>query len=115
MRLKDYSHDTHPEFLKGEMFYCNVYNGERPTGDSKDLKVGENGRIRLTSEFEDIGFKSKRMGKVAYDTNGNRIGWDARPVFISASEYKKLENSLFSRFLRFVLTILERSDKQSNK
>ena len=114
MRLKDYSHDTHPELLKGEMFYCNVYNGERPTGDSMDLKVGENGRIRLTSEFEDIGFKSKRMGQIAYDNNGNYVGHATRPVFISIAEYDKHENSLFSRFIKFVITLLERFDKGDN-
>ena len=102
MRLKDYSHETHPELLKGEMFYCNVYNGELPTGDSIDFKVDKNGEARLTSEFEVINFKSKRMGLIAYDTDGNRIGWNTRPVFVSIEEYNKRVNTPSIKLLRFL-------------
>ncbi len=63
---------THPELQKGEVFFTNA-----------DL-----------SQFNALEFKSKRMGKVAYDGNGNMQNHENWfPVFINNTE---VETSGFS-------------------
>ncbi len=57
--------ENHPEIMEGEMFITNEF----------DVFV-----------YNEIRWKTKRMGKIAYDINGKFLyGWF--PVFIQKKEY----------------------------
>ncbi len=73
---------THPERQEDEFFITNV---------SEDNSTGQNLSPR-TSYFHKIGWKTKRMGKVAYDVNGCVIEGN-RPVFVKQYEIRHAERS----------------------
>ncbi len=59
----------HPELMHGEIFLTNC----------KPIK------------YNSIGWKTKRMGELAYYRNGDLIGPSYRPVFIKFEEVEDLE------------------------
>lgn len=61
------TNETHPELREGEMFLMNA----------------------TPSDYNQIGYKSKRAGVAAYDTEGNRVktGYVFFPVFVQKAEY----------------------------
>ena len=62
----------HPELQAGEMYLTNCY--DRTPFDQDD-------------SYHEIGWKTKRRGKISYDNNGNIIA-DLYPVFIQIEEYE---------------------------
>ena len=91
---------THPELEKGEIFLENIKKGktEMKMGmamrNSKNQEVGDIWPIfkRIKTgkwnDFEELCFKSKRLGNVAYNSVGKIIR-GARPVFMKIWELKK--------------------------
>lgn len=57
----------HPELKPGEVFFTN---------------------LSCEDDWEEIGWLSKRLGKTAYDVNGNIIP-GLRPVFVWKSELER--------------------------
>ncbi len=64
----------HPELGDGEMFLTNI-DPEREDDDGR-------------TDWQSIGYETKREGFVAYDTSG-RIIHNMRPVFVKKSEFEK--------------------------
>ena len=64
---------VHPELTKGEVLFTNAE----------------------FSQFEKMNFKTKRLGKIAYDGNGNQLNHeDWFPVFLNNAEVETSELSL---------------------
>ena len=67
---------THPELKKGEVFLTNASDERMPAG----------GRCRKwESDWESIGWRTKRRGVTAYDIYGKAFKY-AFPVFVQRSE-----------------------------
>lgn len=64
--------DRHPEQQEDEVFFINI----------------DSGGFREWWQFRKVEWKTKRLGRVAYDTTGKRIS-DMKPVFVLRSELKK--------------------------
>lgn len=63
--------ENHPELQEGEAFLTNV---------------SENERFRLWSNLP---YEHKRVGEIAYDTDGNPMK-NMHPVFVSRAELEKI-------------------------
>lgn len=74
-KKKDFN-KTHPELREGEVFIANIFPDRKSIGDDNRTDV------------ECIGWKSKRVGKKAYDINGQHME-DTLPVFAQRSELQK--------------------------
>ena len=69
----------HPEIRSDEVFLGNVSWGN-PDG----VEI-----IRfLRSEYKEIGYKTKRLGNIAYDTSGRKIE-GLKPVIVKEKEFNK--------------------------
>ena len=67
----------HPELREGEVFISNI-SDSLPSAYVNDNR----------SDWRFIGWKTKRMGQVAYDIYGKPIS-DMRPVFAQRAELKE--------------------------
>ncbi len=87
----------HPERKPGEVFIQNI--GSVPAMFTifsmfSTLAVGPGEEITGESVFliafnlDQIPYKSKRLGQIAYDKYGNEVS-SLRPVFVSKQEYKE--------------------------
>ncbi len=84
----------HPELKKGEIFYTNTFPGETVmsmrlvrSGPEKNTFAGDMERhyTGTWDDFKGLKFRTKRLGKVAYDSEGSIIEGE-RPVFIKITE-----------------------------
>lgn len=71
----------HPEQLEDEVFYGNVDNGEDGFEDPRPGFL-----------FKDLVFKTKRLGKTAYDTTGKPI-FGSSPVFVKKEERERWDKN----------------------
>ena len=71
--MTNFNH-KHPELREGEIWLSNV--------------LKEYNSSRRTKCYDDFTYKSKRLGKQAYDIHGNLIE-EASPVFISKAEHQE--------------------------
>ena len=67
--------NNHPKLQEGEVFISNIWFED--SSDPKDSRT----------DWETIGWRTKRMGSIAYDSNGNVIP-DACPVFAKRAEMR---------------------------
>ncbi len=72
---------SHPELRGGEVFITNISNEPGPC-----ISIGWPGDSR--SDWKHIGWKTKRMGSVAYDIYGKPVN-GMRPVFAKKTELEK--------------------------
>jgi hypothetical protein len=72
------SNKNHPELLVGEVFLTNIEDDEFLYFNSR---MGVDSR----SSWEKIGWRTKRRGMTAYDTDGNPIN-GMLPVFVEREE-----------------------------
>ena len=75
----------HPELQTGEIFLTNISSKYYW---NRELGLYERSPKSLKINFKEIGYKSKRLGKNAYNQNGNLIRGQ-RPVFVKKKEYDK--------------------------
>jgi hypothetical protein len=73
---------NHPELKKGEVFVTNISSEYHFDLKTKEFVPDENA---LMLNFNQIGWKTKRMGEVAYDVSGHKIS-GMRPVFRKENE-----------------------------
>ncbi len=73
--------NNHPEIKKGEIFFGNIVHNNR-------LLMRRPNSCDCGSDWDKIGYKTKRRGNIAYDVNGNSVQ-GLSPVFIKRSEVKK--------------------------
>ena len=79
------SNKTHPEQQEGEIFLSNSHDGDAQ---------GETGR----TNYECIGWKSKRRGVTAYDVKG-KVVHGCFPVFVQRDEIEAADPSIAKRLL----------------
>lgn len=72
--------DKHPEMRHDEVFLCNIATNEEP-----DEKLIGSIFVPDEEEWNSIGWVTKRMGEVAYTTDGKKIR-DMRPIFVKRAE-----------------------------
>lgn len=85
MAKKEVGFKHHPETVEGEVFLSNIsldLEQRINTADLNDFK--EDSR----SDWESIGWRTKRIGSVAYDIYGKPIS-RMRPVFVKRDELLK--------------------------
>ncbi len=99
LRLENNFNNEHPERKKGERFLANILtdylctyipeavSSGRTPGIDKYCKLIGKGKATKRN-FNKLGFKSKRMGEVAYTKEGIVLA-SGVPVFISEAEFKK--------------------------
>jgi len=91
---------NHPELKKGEIFLINIMSGQTIFEHMVVQKSPESERLyypafkRISTggvwgDFDSIDFKSKRLGKKAYNAQGQIIQ-GRRPVFVSLWEFKEM-------------------------
>lgn len=83
---KDFN-KNHPELRKGEVFIVNICSKGSSRVPQLGAEFGWLGDNR--SDWECIGWKTKRMGNVAYDIYGSPLSGATRPVFAKRTELKK--------------------------
>ena len=71
---------NHPELQEGEVFLTNAFDDRIP------MHIDD--YVDDRSDWESIGWRSKRMGEVAYDIYGNPIN-GMFPVFVGRDELIK--------------------------
>ncbi len=80
--------DKHPGCLSGEVFLMNI-SAEYYRISVNGIFLSQYDPRRATYEnFKDIGWKTKRMGYLAFDVNGEPVA-GLRPVFVKKSELVK--------------------------
>lgn len=83
-RQKDFNRN-HPELRKGEVFITNISLESQPQ-ICPDFGCQADNR----SDWECVGWKTKRMGNVAHDIYGTPLtGLGMRPVFAQRAELQK--------------------------
>ena len=70
---------THPELREGEIFLCNV---------GGNFDVFRDRFMPIHEVFDSIGWKSKRIGSVAYTRDGKPIK-NMRPIFVERVELER--------------------------
>ena len=88
--IEDHFNATHPELERGERFFENIgyiFPYDIDSNGNIEFKGHLNHKYYTEKEFDEINFKTKRLGMRAYDRNGKFIE-DMRPVFIQTSELK---------------------------
>jgi hypothetical protein len=102
---------VHPELQPGEMFLANVsdeYVNIKSGNASYAYAIGSGSAAR--KNLEEYGFKSKRLGFAAYNSdNGKRIQ-GMRPIFIKKAEYDKHQAELQKKNQPFVHPELKRGE-----
>ncbi len=81
-KIKPSSEWTHPELKPGEIWLTNIST----TQYYKDGLFWSCADCALGINFNQIVYKSKRLGNVAYSIYGNEVKY-MRPVFVSRKEY----------------------------
>jgi len=91
---KDFNRDNHPERLEDEVFITNASTDTYPLFVNRGLRIIEDTR----TDWECIGWKTKRAGNVAYDIHGNELpGY--YPIFAKKSEIKSKGGRILERLL----------------
>ncbi len=85
---------VHPELKRGEMWLTNISSEYVHTkSESGFIMFDSNKRKAAQQNFDDCGFKTKRLGVTAYNSKGDVIESN-RPIFVQKSEYLQNQKEL---------------------